>query len=156
VFFWAQKQEYTHTWFGMFLADGTRTETVNVMQYLWSGRWPENRAPRIEGITLDGKAAAESVYVKPGTEHSIKVEAADPEGDSLRYEWEILPEPKVFGYAGRGEKKPAPVEGLFEDGGTSELVFTSPQEEDGYRVFVTIYDGNGNAGTANFPFYVRP
>jgi hypothetical protein len=156
VFFWAQKQEYTHTWFGMFLEDGTRTETVNVMQYLWSGQWPENRAPRVDSITLEGKKAVENVYLKPGTEHSIKVAVVDPEGDTLNYEWEILPEPKVFGYAGRGEKKPAPVEGLFKNDNTNKLVFTAPEKEDAYRAFVTIYDGNGNAGTANFPFYVRP
>ncbi len=37
VFFWDQKQERTPTWYGMFLADGSETETIDVMHYIWTG-----------------------------------------------------------------------------------------------------------------------
>ena len=53
AFLWGQKQERTPTWYGMFLKDGSVTEAVDVMQYAWTGAWPENRSPRIEGLYLE-------------------------------------------------------------------------------------------------------
>jgi len=44
VFSLGQKQERTPTWYGMFLSSGEATETVDVMEYIWTGRWPEIRA----------------------------------------------------------------------------------------------------------------
>ena len=48
VFLWGNKQEKTHTWFNLFLEDGSPTEIVDTMTVLWTGQWPENRAPTIE------------------------------------------------------------------------------------------------------------
>jgi hypothetical protein len=155
VFLWGQKQEHTHTWFGLFLETGERTEAAGLMQYLWTGRWPANRAPQIGALTIDGKRAVESVYLQPGTSHTGKVDVNDPDGDKVRIEWEVLPEPKGYGYAGRGEKRPAAVTGLKEGQSENGISFKSPKEEGAYRLFVTVYDGKGNAGTGNVPFYVR-
>ncbi len=66
VFLWGQKQERTPTWYGMFLADGSATETVDFMQFAWTGAWPANRAPRVEALELDSKRATDSVVVAPG------------------------------------------------------------------------------------------
>ena len=41
VFLWGNKQEKTHTWFNLFLEDGTPTEIVDTMTLLWTGEWPE-------------------------------------------------------------------------------------------------------------------
>ncbi|WP_373493714.1 hypothetical protein [Aquiflexum sp.] len=49
VFLWTgNRQETTHTWYNMFHDDGTEKGTVEVMQYVWSGKWPDNRSPRLE------------------------------------------------------------------------------------------------------------
>ena len=56
VFLWGQKQERTPTWYGMFLADGSATETVDFMQFAWTGAWPANRAPRVEAAQARFKA----------------------------------------------------------------------------------------------------
>ena len=66
VFLWGQKQERTPTWYGMFLEDGSSTAAVDTMQHIWTGEWPENRAPVIGDITLDGRGAADSVTLAPG------------------------------------------------------------------------------------------
>jgi hypothetical protein len=57
--------------YGMFLESGERTEAVNVMQYAWTGRWPANRAPRVEGLRIDGLAAAASVTLKPASAYTV-------------------------------------------------------------------------------------
>ena len=66
VFLWGQKQERTPTWYGMFLPDGEETETVDVMEYLWTGRWPEFRSPQLKGLWLDGKTAHQNVHLNSG------------------------------------------------------------------------------------------
>ncbi|HKJ17808.1 MAG TPA: glycoside hydrolase family 2 TIM barrel-domain containing protein, partial [Xanthomonadales bacterium] len=53
AFVWGQKQERTPTWYGLFLEDGSETESIDALHYIWRGEWPENRAPRIESMTLN-------------------------------------------------------------------------------------------------------
>ncbi|NCF20392.1 MAG: hypothetical protein GWP63_19320 [Haliea sp.] len=55
VFFLGQKQERTPTWYGLLLEDGSGTEAMDVMHYIWNGDWPENRAPIVNGMQLDAK-----------------------------------------------------------------------------------------------------
>ena len=52
VFLWGQKQERTPTWYGMFLSDGSETETIDVMHYIWNDTWPDNRSPQIKSMML--------------------------------------------------------------------------------------------------------
>jgi len=155
VFFWGNKQEQTHTWYGMFLETGERTGAVNEMQYLWTGKWPENLEPRIESFTVNEKKPEENIYLYAGDECKAVVRVIDPESDPLAFHWEILPEPKQYGYGGRGEKKPEAISGLIleEHGGT--IRFKSPPDEGAYRLFVTVLDGNRNAAVANIPFFVK-
>jgi hypothetical protein len=156
VFIWQWRQERTHTWYGMFLESGERTESVNAMQYVWTGQWPSNRAPRVEELAIDGKLAADDVYLKPGTRHTATLKVRDPEGDPLAIRWEIMPEVARGGYAGMGEKRSQPMPGLVQRTGEREIVFAAPEQEGAYRVFVFALDGQGNAATANIPFFVRP
>ncbi len=66
VFFWGQKQERTPTWYGMFLKTGEETAAIDTMQYFWTGAWPTQRSPSLEGMWLDGKTAYQNVRLKPG------------------------------------------------------------------------------------------
>jgi len=66
VFLWGQKQERTPTWYGMLLEDGSKTETVDVMQHIWTGAWPDNRSPQIRSMELDGKKPEKNITLKPG------------------------------------------------------------------------------------------
>ena len=50
----------------MLLEDGSKTEAIDVMQYVWTGEWPENRAPQVHGFTLDEKTAHDSVTLEAG------------------------------------------------------------------------------------------
>jgi hypothetical protein len=156
AFLWRQHQERTHTWFGMFDAAGNESEAVGVMQYLWTGTWPRNRAPRVTGLTLDGRKAVDGVVVAPGKEVEAAVTARDPDGDPLRFEWEVLEEPTRFGYGGHGEAKPPAVRGAVPAAANAaRLAVRAPTRPGAYRIFVAVYDGQGHYGGANLPFEVR-
>jgi hypothetical protein len=154
VFLWGQKQERTPTWYGMFLADGSATETVDFMQFAWTGTWPANRAPRVESLRLDAKQAADNVVVAPGQRVAAKVLAADPEGRELSYSWEVVREIKVKQTGGDDERMPPTVGVSMEGGDGPNPSFTAPRRRGAYRLFVYVHDGSGSAGHANFPFYV--
>lgn len=154
VFLWGQKQERTPTWYGMFLASGEETETVDVLHYLWNGKWPANRSPRIQATLLDGKAATQDIHVKSGATCIAKVTATDSDHDTLTYRWEIMQESTDLGTGGDYESTPKTLTGLIRDPKQSEIELNTPSEPGAYRLFVYVFDGKGHAAHANIPFYV--
>ncbi|HMH23967.1 MAG TPA: glycoside hydrolase family 2 TIM barrel-domain containing protein [Puia sp.] len=155
VFLWGQKQERTPTWYGLFTDKGEESEVVDVMQYLWSGTWPENKAPHIYSLKINEKKASENVYLVPGTSYKVLAVAADPDKDKLSWRWELLSEPTKVGNGGDFESKPLPVEGLVMPGADGAAELKAPAQEGAYRLFVYITDGHNNIATANIPFYVK-
>lgn len=104
VFLWRQHQERTHTWFGMFDKNGLETEAVEVMHFVWTGKWPQNRTPRLDSVMIDTLTAYDNIYLKPLQTYPARVWVTDPDKDSLKYKWEVLPEGTSFPYGGNGEK----------------------------------------------------
>ena len=155
VFIWNWRHERTQTWYGMFLESGERTEAVNVMQYVWTGSWPANRAPRIGRGTIEGKQAQDNIYLQPGSEHKALLQISDPDEDPIALRWEIVAEVARAGYAGMGEKRSQPRPELIRKTEGHEMTFAAPNQEGPYRVFVFATDGHGNGATANIPFFVR-
>lgn len=155
VFLWRQHQERTHTWFGMFDANGLETEAVDVMHYEWTGKWPQNRTPGLDSLKIGQLTAYNNVYLQPSQSYTAEVWVKDPDNDSTQYNWEVLPEGTTFPYGGNGEKKPAAVPGLVGEVNKPHINFKSPDKEGSYRLFVYAYDGKGHWATANIPFYVK-
>jgi len=155
VFLWGQKLERTPTWFGVFLESGEETESVDVMHYLWTGKWPENRSPRLAGAWLDGKTALENIRVKPNQTYGARISVTDPDKDSLTYRWEVVEESKAQSSGGDREERPPVVSGLIQEPNKSEIQMKAPETPGAYRLFVYIFDGHGHAGHANIPFYVE-
>jgi hypothetical protein len=155
VFLWGQKQETTQTWYGVFLEDGTETEVMDVLEKAWSGSAPSNRAPHIDSYTLNGKTAYESVYLNSGDRCTINADVSDPDGDKIKYTWDLLPESTDIRSGGDAEARPesVPIKVITDNGG--KVTFSAPKKSGAYRLFLFAYDGNGNAATANFPFYVK-
>ncbi|MEM1118688.1 MAG: hypothetical protein AAGJ11_19435 [Bacteroidota bacterium] len=155
VFLWGQKQERTPTWYGMFMPTGEKTESVDAMQYVWTGEWPANRAPRIEAPTLDGQLATDDVRLEPGASVPASIAATDPEADGLRYEWLVRREQTVLSEGGDDEPEPEVIPDLVADADAADATLTAPTEPGAYRLFVNVYDGAGSAAHANIPFYVE-
>jgi len=155
VFLWGQKQERTPTWYGMFLSDGSETETIDVMHYLWNDSWPDNRSPQIKSMKLDSKTSANNVQLNANGRYKARVKAWDPDGDELQYHWEIMHESKATQKGGDREKIPETLTGLIEHADTDRVVVKAPAETGAYRLFVYVRDGQGHAGHANIPFLVE-
>ena len=155
VFLWGQKQERTPTWYGVFTEKGEESEVVDVMQYLWSGSWPKNKAPHLYSMQVNGKKSLDNIYLEPNTNNNIKVVATDPDNDKISYRWELMPEPAQLSTGGDFEARPAAIEGLITPGENGNAIFKAPDKEGAYRLFVYVLDGNNNVATANVPFYVK-
>jgi len=154
VFLWGQKQEKTPTWYGMFLASGEKTEAVDVMYHIWNGVWPENRVPQINQIVLNKQVAFDDVYLRSGEVYQASVEVVDPDGDDIRYLWEIRPESTSNKVGGDAEYVPSLVDGAINNQ-AAVIQLTTPEKAGPYRLFVYAFDGNNNAAHANIPFYVK-
>ena len=156
AFLWGEKQETTPTWYGIFTPGGFETEVLDELQYVWTGAYPDNRAPAITAYTANRQDRYASVTVDPRDRVTFQATVTDPDGDDLRYEWELLPESTDIRAGGDAEARPDAVrpEVVRRDGGTFEI--RAPRTEGPYRMFVYAYDGQGNVATANLPFHVGP
>ncbi|WP_224999088.1 glycoside hydrolase family 2 TIM barrel-domain containing protein [Cesiribacter sp. SM1] len=155
VFYWGYKFEGTPTWFSLFTKSGEETEMVHAMHELWTGDTTKNKPPYIAYLKLNKTFGYENIYLKPQQEYEAAVYTFDPEGDSLRIEWELLPE--VFDEHGNEgsptDAKPLPLS--LNNVADGKIRLRAPAKEGPYRLFVYVYDGQGNVGTANTPFYVN-
>jgi len=156
VFLWGEKQETTHSWYGMF-RDGMKTEAIGVMQYAWSGTWPDNRAPAVLGINIADFDNKKNIRLQAGINYPAHVICYDVDHDALIYEWDIRPEVKIpsNSYAGSMEKSAQKIPSKIKKADTSHIQFTTPGNKGPYRLFVQIKDSHGNAGYGNIPFYVE-
>lgn len=155
VFLWGQKQERTPTWFSLFLKTGEETEVIDVMQHLWSGQWPKNRAPHLEYLHVNGRDAYSNVKVAAGAEFVAAARVTDPDRDLLRYIWQVVPESTDLKTGGDRESEPEALSGLVKRQQGHSAVIKAPVGPGGYRIFVYAYDGHNNVATGNIPILVE-
>lgn len=154
VFLWGQKQERTPTWYGLFTENGESSEVVDVMSYLWSGKWPQNRAPHITSLSIDGKRARNSVHLNPEEKYRVSISVSDPDNDQLTARWELLPEATDLGQGGDRESRPVAIPNMVAATSLTNAMLTVPTKLGAYRLFVYVSDGHNHVATANIPFQV--
>lgn len=145
TFLWGSKSEVTETFFGCYLKSGERTAAAEVFADLFGGRPPANRSPHIEPLTVD------ATIVSAGAKIRANVAATDPDGDPLTWRWELRAE---LGRTMGGDHQDASqafVDAVKAEGGTATITAPTPGS---YRLYVTCFDGQGNAATANEPILV--
>ncbi|WP_285059750.1 glycoside hydrolase family 2 TIM barrel-domain containing protein [Pedobacter ginsengisoli] len=155
VFLWGQKQERTPTWYGLFTEAGETSEVFDVMQYEWSGKWPQNRAPNISSLKIDGKSARSSIHLNPQEKYLIALSASDPDNDKLTVRWELLPEATDLGQGGDRESRPVAIPDMVTSTSLTNAMLTVPTKLGAYRLFVYVSDGHNHVATANIPFFVE-
>lgn len=155
VFFWGQKQERTPTWYGLFTEDDKPTETIDVMHYIWKNQWPENRAPQLDSVKLNGLTAYDNIKLKKSNNYQAQVFIHSFENDSITYKWEIMPESTDLGIGGDYESRPVSIDGLIANGNSNTIEMKAPGEYGAYRLFVYAIDEMDKVATANIPFYVE-
>lgn len=151
VFIWEQKQERTPTWYGFFTEQGDRIKPAEIMEMLWTNKWPKNRCPVLKSFSVEGAVLDADVVLKPAQAFWATVDCSDPESDSLTFYWELLPETPDLKNKGQYEPRPYTLLSLT---GNSSMKIIAPESEGAYRIFVYVSDGKGNAATANIPFLV--
>lgn len=154
AFLWGWKQERTPTWFGLFTEHGELTEAIDEMHVFWNGAFPENRAPWIHDIRLDGRTAPDSVTLTAGETVEAWVSADDFNNDPLTYLWELKPESTETRIGGDYEASIASLHGLIPDHTTPSIKLTAPAEPGAYRLFVYVHDDENKVAHANIPFLV--
>ncbi len=152
VFYWGSKQETTHTWFSIFNKEGQGTEVAGVMQYIWSGKWPQRMAPKLNYMLLNGKGARENILFKPGEKANATLLMADSTAHHII--WEIYPEDWYRKNNEKNTKIIKPLKSVVIKSDSLLANFKAPAQEGPYRIFATVYDRYGNFATCNTPFYV--
>lgn len=165
VFLWGQKEERTPTWFSMFVEGnvegnveglplkGEKTPMVEAMQRVWSGEEPEQTAPVVTGIKVDGKTPQESPTLQKGKPFRVEVAATDREGDKMTYIWEVLREATVLGFGGSYEPRPERYGEVITT--TEPVAEITINEEGNFRVYAYVADGTGFVSTVNSPVQVQ-
>lgn len=151
AFVWGQKQETTATWYGMFAPTGEKMPSIDAMSYAWTGKWPENRSPRIRKF----ETALREAVVKPGQAFTALLEATDAEKDTLAVEWTVVAESTDRREGGDDEAVPPSIPGCITRSEGLAMSGVTPTKPGAYRLFATVRDGKGGASIDNVPFLVK-
>lgn len=153
-FKWGYVPKGTSTWFSLFHEHGEPNAIVDVMQHIWTGKWPEDRAPWVTALDINGQAFDSSIRLKPGERvtATIHYEMADP--DALDVRWEVLPEQKVSAGQGSQAIQDTGLDVGLEVVDARTIRFTAPATPGPYRLYFYGYTATNKLGTANAPFFV--
>ena len=156
VFLWGQKQERTPTWYGVFLEHGQSTEAAQVMQYLWTGEWPQQRIPSLSTLTIDGLTANDNVRLQENQLYTAQICVDNSDQQALNYHWELMKEVDRKLQSDGGDFEPTPDIVWHQSGSnTSQQVeFKAPSAGE-YRLFIYISNRYNGSATANLPILVE-
>jgi hypothetical protein len=92
--------------------------------------------------------------VAPGQLCTARVEANDPSGDPLSYEWIVTAESTDVKVGGDRESEPPNFPDALVLTEKGQAVLRAPNQPGAYRLFVIVRDGRGAASAENFCFRV--
>jgi hypothetical protein len=159
VFVWGyQSTGDVVTWFGLYNRLVEAFGATDEMQYVWTGLYSANHAPVIrtrDSLLFNGKRAEDTVIVEANSLNTGWVHASDPDNDSLRYEWLIIPENSIMAGGDAAASLPA-LPGLIISQNADSARFMAPAAAGNYRLYVYVHDQRGKIANAAIPFKVTP
>lgn len=159
VFVWGyQSTGDVVTWFGLYNRLGEAFAATDEMQYVWTGQYPVNHAPVIrtrDSLLFNGRRAEDTVIVEANSLNTGWVHASDPDNDSLRYEWLIIPENSNMAGGDTNASLPT-LPGLIISQQADSARFMAPAAAGNYRLYVYVHDQHGKIANACIPFKVTP
>ena len=154
-FKWGAAPKKTPTWLSIFFVNGSKTQAYDELFYLWNGAYPDNRAPIVSQLQINGSVASENIILLANSMANASVEVIDSENDSLIFNWEIMPEIEIKkNIQGSQKVKEKPIDGLIINTNKNVIEFKAPQLPGAYRLYIYVNDGNSSLGYANTPFLV--
>lgn len=149
AFIWDYKVEGTPTWFGMHWPHGGKLAAAERLQALWGVKALDNHVPTIEPLSL-----SKNVLVDEADTLTATVSAKDPDGDSLTYEWLVLPELSFLGET-HGLSFSEAVPGMIMSGGNTTRVTVKSVGGGKFRLYCIVRDGKGGAALASESILVK-
>jgi len=156
----------THTWYNLLLEGGLKTPQFDALIEAWTGKPPENRAPRVRSLALTSgrydrlvlhPLQDAEVVVAPGEEVTFTVDLWDPDGDPLELRWLLgLEETAPISVPPRAVDGIDVRQRLEASTGEGEVHFhlKAPERPGDYRLYLYAYDPRGNIGAHTYPFRV--
>jgi len=151
VFLWGQKQERTHSWFGMFDETGRPYGTVKAMEQAWNEEPFESVTAQIRELKVEGRPFTPSATLVGGIVASVEVEGEFEPGAKIR--WELYSESTAKSTGGDPEDKPQSAPWLEKGLIPTQALMLTPDTSGAFRLFVTV-EQNGYLSSMNVPFNI--
>jgi hypothetical protein len=150
AFLWGNKVEATITWYGMFLPDGSKLAAADTMQEFWSGKAPKYLCPVIKKLAING-----SNEVIAGATVNAGVDASDPQGDNLKYEWVMYRELGTYNIQEQGAGAGQVFTEAIVHNGEPQVSVKMPGINGVYRIYCYVRNEHGAAATGSLPVLVK-
>lgn len=156
AFYWNSKFEGTETWFGLWVKDET-TPMIDALEYVWTGSWPENRAPVIHNLKINSSSQASSLTLTKQYNNWISLNVTDPENDSLNYEFLVQCESKSSLNIYRPTSTYLFVPDIisYQKAYIAKIEPRAKHNNQEYRLYALVRDGHDHVATASFPFRIN-
>lgn len=149
AFLWASNENAgLAPWYDVFIRSGEPTAVRDALQFLWTGSYPERRAPHIDRLEPEW-----APHPRPGATVTVRIPARSRGGGQLAYRFEL----RSDDYERRFSTDIEMADRLWAEGEVAqEFTVTLPTEPGPYRLtVVAICDASGAAATANVPFLIE-
>ena len=139
----------------MFTGNGHPTEAVDVMHQCWTGFWPEERAPSIVDIELNGIGWRKDHTMRPGEDGILHVDVVSPTYDAVMIEYRLYRESQSRAIGGDVQAEPEELSMEITVVDDATVRFSAPQEGGAYRIFAFVRNERNQYSVANVPFLIH-
>jgi hypothetical protein len=134
----------------MSLPDGSKLAALDTMQKLWSGKAPKVACPIINKLTVSGPND-----VNAGDTLEASVDASDPQGDKLTYEWVIYHELSNYKTQEQGADAGKAIAGAIERNDKPKVSVKMSATNGVYRIYCYVRNEHHAAAAASLPVLVK-